>query len=159
MSDREDDDLIETESDSDEEYENNDNVTEEICGTSPEFCDKIHKLKYKIYENIVLYPTNEDSDEAQDPALLQKYVNVLHIIHNNSIENINNHTKNVVDKTKMNQLGYSDESVELVNDTIQEMNEYVTNNSNLNKMAYISYITNQFKIFPFVQLSSFPEID
>ena len=143
-------------SDSDSDSENN-NVTEELCGTTPEFCNNVNTLKYKIYENIILSPKNEDSDEAQDPALLQKYIDALDVVYKSAIDNVTTNNSNIADKSTLNKAGYSDESVNDINNTIKSMNEYVTNNSSLNKIAYISYITNQFHIFPFIQLPYFPE--
>jgi hypothetical protein len=149
---------VESEYDSNSESDSeNNNVTEELCGTTPEFCNNINKLKYKIYENIILSPTNEDSDEAQDPALMQKYINALDVVYKSAIDNVTTNNSNIADKSTLNKAGYSDESVNDINNTIKHMNEYVTNNSSLNKIAYLSYITNQFRIFPFIQLPYFPE--
>jgi len=155
-SDSDSDSISDVDSDSDSDSENN-NVTDELCGTTPEFCNKVNTLKYKIYENIILSPNNPDSDTAQDPILLQKYIKALDVVYKSAIDNINNNNSNIADKRILNKAGYSDESVNDINNTIISMNEYVRNNSTLNKMAYMSYITNQFHVFPFIQLPYFPE--
>jgi DNA repair ATPase RecN len=149
-------------SSSDEEYD--EKITEELCGTTPSFCNNVQRMKYHIYEIIVLSPTNEESDEAQDNTLLQKYVNALDIIYN-SVTNINenkNNKNNINDVSttnteKMNTMGYSTNAINAVNTMVSTINEYVAKHNSLHMIAYLSYIKNQFRVFPFVQLPYFPE--
>jgi hypothetical protein len=129
----------------------------ELCGTTPEFCSDVQKLKYTIYTIIVLEPKDAESDDAQNNSLLQKYINALDMVYQSALEKVNNNHTVMADKKELNSHGYSDESVSAINSAIEHINDYVTNNANLNKIAYLSYITNQFHTFPFFQLPSFPE--
>ena len=131
-------------------------VTDRICGTTPEFCNDVHELKYKIYEIIVLSPKDEESLAAQDTTVLQNYVTALDTIYRAALEKVNNNTTIFPDKTALQKKGYSDQSIDAIYSTINHVNNYVTTNSNLNKIAYLSYISNQFHFFPYFHLPSFP---
>jgi hypothetical protein len=150
--------IDESDSESDEEIDKE--TTDEICGPKQDICNDIQRMKYRIYELIVLSPANEDSDEAQDNKLLQKYIDALDIICTSAEDNAknkNNMTEMARKNTdRMNALGYSSDTVDAVNTTILTLNDYAIAHPN-NMTAYIAYITNQFRVFPFVQLPYFPE--
>ena len=131
--------------------------SKELCGTTPEFCNDVQKLKYKIYTIIVLEPKDAESDDAQNNSLLQKYINALDMVYQSALEKVNNNQTLMADKKELNSHGYSDESVSAINSAIEHINDYVTNNVNFNRIPYLSYITNQFHTFPFFHLPSFPE--
>ena len=149
---------LDSESDSESELESEDEeqeISNEICETNPDFCEKIHKLKYKLYTIIVLKPDDEESDEAQNPQLLETYKNALNIIYQSVKDNITNNTNNTVDREELTRNGFKDETVNVINDILQNTNDYVTNNVNINLMVLIDFFKNQFQIYPFFHLPSF----
>ena len=84
----EDEDTIEDE----DEYDINENseaLTQEL--PNDEFCNHITQSKYKLYEIIVLGP-NEESKDAQDNALLEKYIKELDLLGKFIIKVINRPT-------------------------------------------------------------------
>jgi len=131
--------------------------SKELCGTTPDFCNDVQKLKYKIYTIIVLEPKDPESDDAQNNSLLQKYVNALDMVYQSALEKVHNNRTVMADKKELNSHGYSDESVISINSAIEHINNHVTNNVNLHKIPYLYYITNQFHTFPFFHLPSFLE--
>jgi len=152
--------LIKLESDEEDEAEaeledEEPEISNEICETNPDFCEKIHKLKYKLYAIIVLKPEDEESNEAQNPQLLETYKNALNIIYQSVKDNITNNTNNIADREELTRNGFKDETVNIINDILQNTNDYVTNNANINLLVLMDFFKNQFQIYPFFHLPSF----
>jgi len=149
----EDEDTIEDE-DEDDINENSDALTQEL--PNDEFCNHITQSKYKLYEIIVLGP-NEESKDAQDNTLLEKYIKELDLLGKFIIKVINRPTE-LISQMELNK-NYSNDTVGHVNDILNYTNAFLKNNSNINKMLYINYINNQFSIYPFFQLPYFQKYE
>ena len=115
----------ESETETEEESESEDDepeISNEICATTPEFCEKIHVLKYKLYTIIVLKPEDESSDEAQNPQLLESYKNALNIIYQSVKDNITNNTNNTVDREELSRNGFKEDIANIINDILKILN-------------------------------------
>lgn len=131
-------------------------VINELCGTTPEFCTTMHALKYKVYTIIVLQPEDEESNEAQDNQLLQKYIDGLDIIYRSGIEKINNNNTIIADKKTLHANGYSDDAITAINDVINQIHEFVSNHTTINKLAFLEFLNGLCRVYPFSQSSTFP---
>ena len=131
-------------------------VINELCGTTPEFCTTMHALKYKVYTIIVLHPEDEESNEAQDNQLLQKYIDGLDIIYRSGIEKINNNNTIIADKKTLHANGYSDDAITAINDVIKQIHEFVSNHTTINKLAFLEFLNGLCRVYPFSQSSTFP---
>jgi len=134
----------------------NPELIKELCGTTPEFCSTMHSLKYKVYTIIVLQPEDEESNEAQDNQLLQKYIDGLDIIYRSGIEKINNNNTIIADKKTLHANGYSDDAITAINDAIKQIHEFVSNHTTINKIAFLEFLNGLCHVYPFSQSSSFP---
>ena len=149
----------ESETESEEESESEDDepeISNEICATNPEFCEKIHVLKYKLYTIIVLKPEDESSDEAQNPQLLESYKNALNIIYQSVKDNITNNTNNTVDREELSRNGFKEDIANIINDILQNTTDYITNNANINLLVLMDFFKKYFNVYPFFHLPSFP---
>ena len=121
------------------------------------FCNDIAQYKFKIYKLIVIDPTKDkiESKNAQDMALLNKYIDALNYIHKVIIQ------KNNIDTVKVipynDTAAYSKKTNDVINETIDYTTSFFTNNGNINKMIYKWYLYKTFITYPFVQLPSFPQ--
>lgn len=149
-----------------ENYDNEDIINEEddvvnedptiLIQESPsyEFCNYMTEAKKKLYVIIVLGPEDEESAAAQDNTLLEKYIKELDLLGKSLIKVI----KNPIGLELKEELkNYSSDTKSHINDTINNTNTFLKNNTNINKMLYIDYINTQFSIYPFFQLPYFPK--
>lgn len=121
---------------------------------SYEFCKYMTEAKKKLYVIIVLGPEDEESAAAQDNTLLEKYIKELDLLGKSLIKVI----KNPIGLELKEELkNYSSDTKSHINDTINNTNTFLKNNTNINKMLYIDYINTQFSIYPFFQLPLFPK--
>ena len=136
----------------DDTNKNVDVKIEEVCNITPEFCRKIYKCKKVLYNDIIFSSKNIDSNEAQNNALLQQYINALNYLYSTTMDAITNNNNTIPDIGK----GYSANSVRTLKDTVQFMNSFFINNTNYNKLLYTDYLTNKLIVFPFIHRRDFP---
>jgi len=137
-----------------EDYVNEDPTALMQESPSDEFDNYMTTQKKKLYLIIVFGPEDPESDLAQDPKLLEKYINKLYMLGKSIIKIITNPTGLILEEELKY---YSSDIKNLVKDTLNYTNTFLKYNSNINKMTYIDHIKNIFNVYPFFQLGYFPK--
>jgi len=132
--------------DDDDDDERNDELPENI---DENFCNNVQQIKWNIYQNIVFKPKLE-TREAQDKKILNHYLNCMSQLYVYTHEAQNNNNNINLNQFPNEVRGDIQKLLNWINDFFRKNEPYQT-------IPYSDYLTNTFKVYPFVHKKSFDD--
>lgn len=139
------------EKDIDEEYDNEDDEErndEPPDNIDSDFSNNVQQIKWKIYQNIVFKPQLE-TREAQDNKLLNEYVNCVRQLYVYTLEAQNGNNN------KINLNKFPNEVRDDISKLLNWISDFFRKNQPYQTIPYSDYLSNSFKVYPFVHKKTF----
>lgn len=133
-------------SESDEEYEDDEYVQNEVPPPplDKQFIENVLNIKHNLYDDIILSPAL-GTKEAQDNTLVEKYIKQLNNVYVLTI----NAKKGIIDESSLTQ--YTPKTREHIKSILVWISDFFKRNHISDTIPYDNYLHNMFHVYPFVQ--------